>query len=71
VSPVGVGENRSLSEVDCGDEFRTTIAKFNGAQNVTRLQTQSSPPDDDGSDDDSCGEACSLAIPRGGRTYAQ
>jgi hypothetical protein len=54
MSPVGDSENRSLSEIDCGDEFRTAIAKFNGAQNATKLQTQSSPLDDDSSDDDSC-----------------
>jgi hypothetical protein len=75
MSPVGGGANRSLSEVDCGDEFGTTIAKFNWEvqRRASRHQASDSikPPDDDGSDDGSCGEACSFAAPRGGRTYAQ
>ena len=61
------GANRSLGVVDCEDEFRRTIATFNGAQDATRLQTQTSPLDEDGSDDDGCGEACKLASPRGGK----
>jgi len=62
VSPLGGGANRSLSGVDCEDEFTRTVAKFDGTQSATRLRTQSSPPDDDGSGDDSCGEARRLAV---------
>ena len=67
MSGLGDGANRSLGVVDCEDEFRRTIAKFNGAQNATRLQTQSSPPDEGGSDDDSCGEACRTRQSSGGK----
>ena len=71
MSPAGDGANRGLSEVDCEDEFTTTVAQFNGAQSATRLQMQSRPPDDSGSEDESSGGACRLARPRGGRTYAR
>ena len=67
MSALGDGANRSLGVVDCEDEFRRTIATFNGAQDATRLQTQTSSPDEDGSDDDDCGEACRRAIPRGAK----
>jgi hypothetical protein len=39
--PLGAGANRSLSVVVCEDEFRRTIAKFDGTRNATRLQAQS------------------------------
>ena len=55
MSPVGDGENRNLSVVDCGDEFRRIIAKSNGTRNAAGFETQSTPPDDDSSDDDSYG----------------
>ena len=34
MSPAGDGANRSLSEVDCEDEFTRTVAKFDGAQSA-------------------------------------
>ena len=38
MSGLGDGANRSLGVVDCEDEFRRTIATFNGTHNATRLQ---------------------------------
>jgi hypothetical protein len=67
MSALDDGANRSPGVVDCEDEFRRTIAKSNRTPNATRLQTQTSPLDEDGSDDDGCSEACSLSIPRGGK----
>jgi len=71
MSPLGVGANRSLSVVVCEDEFRRTIAKFDDTWNATGLQAQSGPPDEAGSDDDSCGEACRFASLRVGRINAR
>ena len=50
---------------------RRTIAKFDDTWNATGLQAQSGPPDEAGSDDDSCGEACRLASLRVGRINAR
>ena len=62
MSPVDDGENRNLSVVDCETSLGEIIAKFNGTLNATGLRTQSTPPDDDGSDDDSCGSVV-LPVP--------
>jgi hypothetical protein len=35
--PLGGGANRSLSVVVCEDEFKRTIAEFDGARNATGL----------------------------------
>ena len=43
MSPVGDGENRNLSVVDCEDEFRRIIAKFNGTLNAAGLRDLINP----------------------------